>query len=73
MVFREETCHKEGRRKLETRDKARDFDRSRPSDFEVYISYRLSSQLSTANRILSLDFLLFAPIIDQRREINEIR
>ena len=37
------------------------------------MSYRLSSQLSTANKIPSLDFHPFAPIIDQRREINELR
>ena len=35
MGSREETRHKEGRRKLETTDKARDFDLSRLSDFEV--------------------------------------
>ena len=35
MGFCEEGRHKEGRRKLETTDKARDFDLSRPSDFEV--------------------------------------
>ena len=35
MGSREETGHEEGCRKLETTDKARDFDLSRPSDFEV--------------------------------------
>ena len=48
-----------------------DFDLSWPRDFEVNILSRLSSQLSTANRIPSLDFLSFAPIVDQQLEINE--
>ena len=35
MGSREETRHEEGCQKLETTDKARDFDLSQPSDFEV--------------------------------------
>ena len=35
MGSREETCHEGRRQKLETTDKARDFDCSWPSDFEV--------------------------------------